>query len=824
MSRAIGITKRSWSTYAKEMFAIVEAIRVWWPYLLGRKFFIQSDHHSLKYFLEQRVATPEQQKWVAKLLGYDYEITYRPGRENFAVDALSRKPNSPILLHIHVPEVDIWEEIRQASTDDAYVKSVGHMALYGCPLPPIPAYQDGLSPVHEVDQSLLSRDKLLKKLKHNLEASINRMKQVADLKRRDVTFEVGDLVFLKLHPYPPTNEFPPVSEEGVILIEPQHILDTRWVKQGSTFVKESLVQRKHVPAEEAMWENTQLLLDQFSNVDLEDKSPLGGRSVDEPRRSAKGSSGSVGFGAIARDEVGNWLWGASGHLGSCNSIMVELWAIRETLDLASKINTELAIVEFDCKPAINFLLNLEEDHTHCDTLTPRGSGTNGYIQSNKFFVKPKSGKVVIDGKGFGADQGTAGISKKANKDILEHDRKRQIQLKLVILEDKLTDQGYTEAEIADKLEEAKRNLEAAAEEGTGGATTDKRISETQTHQIAARKEKQLETLRAALGIGTSELDNQKKQSSTLYSISEESGDDDKPGNSQKRDPSEDGELHETDLRDETDDMRKGVKVRKNEGGRDGLDESRSHKKQISKKRGHGDDSSDSDSSGTHVRGLKKKHWKSNQGSDSESDFDIDAGKKKNRKSSKKHKKSRKHDSDDSKSDDDERYEKTRKRHDSDDADSSFDESPNRNTQKEKKHLKMGRRHDSEDESDGDVENMKKQVERKRNQQSGSRRVEKVDSVPNDPRKISNDRHGRSDRRHDVESDSDYDKARKHEKRKIEKSERQRHGTVEDDLDTGYDEKIEKNQRSRRHDSEEDASDDSKSNDFHGRNSDSDSGS
>jgi hypothetical protein len=36
MSRALGVSKKSWSTYAKEMLAIVEAIRMWRPYLLGR--------------------------------------------------------------------------------------------------------------------------------------------------------------------------------------------------------------------------------------------------------------------------------------------------------------------------------------------------------------------------------------------------------------------------------------------------------------------------------------------------------------------------------------------------------------------------------------------------------------------------------------------------------------------------------------------------------------------------------------------------------------------------------------------------------------------
>lgn len=87
MSRALGVIKKSWSTYAKEMLAIVEAIWVWRRYLLGKKFYIQTDQRSLKYFLEQRVATPEQQKWVVKLMGYDYKILYKPNRENSTVDA-----------------------------------------------------------------------------------------------------------------------------------------------------------------------------------------------------------------------------------------------------------------------------------------------------------------------------------------------------------------------------------------------------------------------------------------------------------------------------------------------------------------------------------------------------------------------------------------------------------------------------------------------------------------------------------------------------------------------------------------------------------------
>ena len=103
--------------------------------------------------------------------------------------------------------------------------------------------------------------------------------------------------------------------------------------------------------------------------------------------------------------------------------------------------------------------------------TPRGSGTNGYIQTNKFFVRAKTGRVTENTKGFEAGQGMAGVTRKANKDILEHERKRQIQLKLTVLEDKLVDQGYTEAEIAEKLQEARKTLESfAALEDSGGST------------------------------------------------------------------------------------------------------------------------------------------------------------------------------------------------------------------------------------------------------------------------------------------------------------------------------------------------------------------
>ena len=71
--------------------AIVFAVQKWRHYLLGQHFVILTDQKSLKFLTDQRLLGEDQLKWTAKLLGMDFEIRYRPGFENKAVDALSRQ-------------------------------------------------------------------------------------------------------------------------------------------------------------------------------------------------------------------------------------------------------------------------------------------------------------------------------------------------------------------------------------------------------------------------------------------------------------------------------------------------------------------------------------------------------------------------------------------------------------------------------------------------------------------------------------------------------------------------------------------------------------
>ena len=109
--------------YEKEMLAILHALKKWRPYLMGRHFKVKTDHDSLKYFLEQRLSSEEQQKWVTKMLGYDFEIIYKKGKQNVVADALSRKDEDveALLCAISIIQPDWINEAREEWKNDEEV-------------------------------------------------------------------------------------------------------------------------------------------------------------------------------------------------------------------------------------------------------------------------------------------------------------------------------------------------------------------------------------------------------------------------------------------------------------------------------------------------------------------------------------------------------------------------------------------------------------------------------------------------------------------------------------------------------------------------------
>jgi hypothetical protein len=91
MSQTLSDKAQQKSVYERELMAIVIAIQKWRPYLLRKHFQVHTNQKSLKFITEQRTMGEDRQRWISKLLGFDFEIEYKPGKENSVADALSRK-------------------------------------------------------------------------------------------------------------------------------------------------------------------------------------------------------------------------------------------------------------------------------------------------------------------------------------------------------------------------------------------------------------------------------------------------------------------------------------------------------------------------------------------------------------------------------------------------------------------------------------------------------------------------------------------------------------------------------------------------------------
>ncbi|PNX85597.1 retrotransposon-related protein, partial [Trifolium pratense] len=128
-SKALSEGNLAKSVYEKELMALVLSVQHWRHYLLGREFIVYTDHKSLKHFLQQKVSSPDQQCWLAKLLGYQFEVRYKPGTENRAADALSRcfdegEMNTIISFPIWSDRQQLLDELAQDSYIQHIIKEV----------------------------------------------------------------------------------------------------------------------------------------------------------------------------------------------------------------------------------------------------------------------------------------------------------------------------------------------------------------------------------------------------------------------------------------------------------------------------------------------------------------------------------------------------------------------------------------------------------------------------------------------------------------------------------------------------------------------------
>jgi hypothetical protein len=81
----------NYSTYGKELYALVRCLETWQHYLRPKEFVIHSYHESLKHICSQGKRNRRHAKWFEFIESFPYVIKHKKGKENVIADALSRR-------------------------------------------------------------------------------------------------------------------------------------------------------------------------------------------------------------------------------------------------------------------------------------------------------------------------------------------------------------------------------------------------------------------------------------------------------------------------------------------------------------------------------------------------------------------------------------------------------------------------------------------------------------------------------------------------------------------------------------------------------------
>jgi hypothetical protein len=81
----------NYSTYDKELYALVRVLQTWQHYLWSKEFVIHSNHEYLKYLKGQYNMNKRHAKWIKFIESFPYIIKHKKRKDNVIVDALSRR-------------------------------------------------------------------------------------------------------------------------------------------------------------------------------------------------------------------------------------------------------------------------------------------------------------------------------------------------------------------------------------------------------------------------------------------------------------------------------------------------------------------------------------------------------------------------------------------------------------------------------------------------------------------------------------------------------------------------------------------------------------
>jgi hypothetical protein len=90
-SKKLDEAKVKYSTYDKEFYAIIQALKKWRHCLIPKQFVLYSDNHALQFVTQQEKLNQKHAKWVEYMKNFTFVIKHILGTANKVADALSRK-------------------------------------------------------------------------------------------------------------------------------------------------------------------------------------------------------------------------------------------------------------------------------------------------------------------------------------------------------------------------------------------------------------------------------------------------------------------------------------------------------------------------------------------------------------------------------------------------------------------------------------------------------------------------------------------------------------------------------------------------------------
>ena len=90
-SRKLTGTESRYAATELECLAVVECIRQLEAHMDGHHFSLQTDHKALEYLNKSKLQNKRLARRAMRLQGFDFTITYRPGKANGNADGLSRQ-------------------------------------------------------------------------------------------------------------------------------------------------------------------------------------------------------------------------------------------------------------------------------------------------------------------------------------------------------------------------------------------------------------------------------------------------------------------------------------------------------------------------------------------------------------------------------------------------------------------------------------------------------------------------------------------------------------------------------------------------------------